>query len=124
MVKEGAAIGMIPGGLNTQTTINHCFWVTNESIGKPYGFMLISEPIVKDSYLIQSNETTLKALNNWASANGHTEWMPLYQNGGLIGSASNEMVIVMRAAFPDLMRDSHNFEWLVHRQQLHRLVPQ
>ena len=78
-VKESVVIGMISGGLNTQTTINYCFWVAKESIGKPYGFMLISEPIVKDSYLVQSNETTLRALNNWATANGHTEWMPSTQ---------------------------------------------
>ena len=65
--------------------------------------MLISEPIVKDLYLIQSNETTLRALDNWTTANDHTEWIPLYPNGGSIGSASDEMVIVMRAAFLDPM---------------------
>ena len=52
-VKEGDVIGVISGGLNTQTMISHCFWVTNKNIGKPCRFMLISEPIVKDSYLVQ-----------------------------------------------------------------------
>ena len=110
--EESAAIGMIIGALNGYTTIKHCFWVAKENITNSYGYKLITDPTVTDSYLVELNETTLNLLNDWAGSNrsAYRDWMTLYLKGGSFGSTGNEIAIVIKTAFPDPTKEGHNFD--------------
>ena len=114
--KPSEATGKISGSLSGSSSISHCFWTNENGSNNSYGYKFITEPTVKNSYLVEPNETSLGLLNSWAGSNSNSnrgayrDWAALHPCGGLVGGADDDMVIIMRAAFPDPTREGHNFD--------------
>ena len=107
--KEGEYIGKVIGEIQKYTEITHCFWTNDGSNLNAYGHNS-TYVNVTDSSLVTLSQATVDELNRYASKDTTFDrWFMLHPNGGKIGNAVKETLIVTQKRFPDPVKEDNLF---------------
>lgn len=106
---DSSAVGNIIGGMNGNIFIRQCFWLNTTGTSEPRGVGLGNLNEAETGF-VESNETTMKMLNNWVEDSGFNyTWMMLHLNGGNINNIETETLIVLRSRIPSPQKVGHDF---------------